>query len=138
MSVHPSKTGPLFSFQGGKYLTRKDISNVLREFLLHNPKGISSHSFRIGAASAGYPQWLIQSLGRWSSDCFRNYIRIPNSTVDSVSTSMVKQSNNIMLYDPDLVCCSRGIGGGGGGRKLVEVVKMRGHLGHVWGGSQGM
>ena len=82
MSAHHSKTGPLFSFQGGKYLTRKDISNVLHEFLPHNTKGISSHSFRIGAASAGYPRWLIQSLGRWSSDCFRSYIRIPNSTID--------------------------------------------------------
>ena len=85
MSVQPSKTGPLFSFQGGKYLTRKDISNVLHEFLPHNTKGISSHSFRIGAASAaastGYPRWLIRSLGRWSSDCFQNYIRIPNSTI---------------------------------------------------------
>ena len=106
MRAHHSKTGPLFSFQGGKYLTRKDISNVLHEFLPHNTKGISSHSFRIGAASAaasaGYPRWLIQSLGRWSSDCFRSYIRIPDSTIDSVSTSMVKQFDKVTLYDPDV------------------------------------
>jgi len=34
----------------------------------------SSHSFEIGAAStaaaAGIPDWKIQALGRWSSDCY--------------------------------------------------------------------
>ena len=45
MVVHPSNTGPLFVFQCGKYLTRKDISNSLQQ-LLPNTQGLSSHSFR--------------------------------------------------------------------------------------------
>ena len=40
----------------------------------------SSHSFRIGAAttaaSAGIPDRTIRTLGRWSSDCYRRYIRL--------------------------------------------------------------
>ena len=64
MVVHPSNTGPLFVFQCCKYLMRKDISNSLRQ-LLPNNQGLSSHSFRIGAASTaasvGHPGWLIQS-----------------------------------------------------------------------------
>ena len=105
--VHPTKSGPLFTFQNGKYLTRKNISNLLQEFLPQDSsKNISSHSFRIGAATtaanAGYPRWLIQSLGRWTSDCFRDYIRIPDSTIDLVSVSMVNQPSHGNTYDPDL------------------------------------
>jgi hypothetical protein len=45
-----------------------------------NDKNYSGHSFRIGAATSaakvGIPDHLIQSLGRWSSDCYMRYIRI--------------------------------------------------------------
>ena len=73
---HPSKHGPLFMFHDGKYLTRQKLSQYLQQFISSNPvQNISFHSFRIGAATtaarAGYPRWLIQSLGRWSSECFR-------------------------------------------------------------------
>ena len=88
------------------FLTMRYISNALQEFLPHNTPGLSSLSFRIEAAttaaSAGYPRRLIQSLGRWSSDCFKEYIHIPNNTIASVSASMVKHSAD-MLYNPDLL-----------------------------------
>ena len=68
---HPTRNGPLFTFQNGRFLTRRDIN----ELLLSTTDGlanISSHSLRIGAAStaaaAGCPKWLIQALGRWSSE----------------------------------------------------------------------
>ena len=49
-SMHPSKKGPFFTFQDGRYLTRKALCTVLRDFLPESCSNISSHSFRIGAA----------------------------------------------------------------------------------------
>ena len=50
---------------------------------------VSSHSLRIGAASTaaamGCPKWLIQAMGRWTSDCFRRYIRINDTTIRRTS-----------------------------------------------------
>ena len=66
MCVHLSKKGPLFTFQGGKFLTRRDISSALQEFLSHKTPGLSHIHLGLGAstaASAGYSRWLIQSLG---------------------------------------------------------------------------
>ena len=104
IAVHPSQHGPLFTFQNRKYLTRKDINTALKVYLGMNH--VSSHSFRIGAAStaasAGYPRWIIQSLGRWSSDCFRQYIRIPDSTITNVSQSLVRAVSHINIFDPDV------------------------------------
>ena len=75
ISIHPTKNGPLFKFTNGKHLTRKDINKTLQESIPPDTKNISSHSLRIGAASTaaaiGCPRWLIQNLGRWTSDCFR-------------------------------------------------------------------
>ena len=104
--VHPSKCGPFFTFNNGKFLTRKNISTFVKKYsgIVAN---LSSHSFRIGAATTlanmGHPRWLIQSLGRWSSDCFRDYIRISDATIGSVSRSMVMQPTSMLEYDPDLL-----------------------------------
>ncbi len=47
-----------------------------------DPKRYKAHSFRIGAATyaalRGTPNHTIQLLGRWKSDAFLKYIRIPN------------------------------------------------------------
>ena len=52
----------------------------------------SSHSFRIGAATAaaaaGVPDWCIQGLGRWLSDC---YIRLSSSSTSNMA-EIVAQS----------------------------------------------
>ena len=51
----------------------------------YDQKNYASHSFRIGAATTtaaeGLPDWLIQTLGRWSSDSYTRYIRTPNSEI---------------------------------------------------------
>jgi hypothetical protein len=103
---HPTKQGPLFTFSNGKFLTRRNICTSVKNFL-PSVNNISTHSFRIGAATtaaaAGHPRWLIQSLGRWTSDCFREYIRIPNGTFDMVSKSLISMPEGMSTYDPDNV-----------------------------------
>ena len=103
--VHPSKSGPLFTFHNGRYLTRRDINQLL----VQSTEGrinISSHSLRIGAASTaaalGCPRWLIQAMGRWSSDCFRQYIRVPKSTIDNTSKILATcDIGDMQSFDPD-------------------------------------
>ena len=92
-SVSP---GPLFTFSDGATLTRARL-NVLIKMLATRcgirPDRYSSHSFRIGAASvaaaaaaaAGVPDWELQALGRWSSDCYWRYIRLPNTDTNVVA-----------------------------------------------------
>ena len=92
MAHHPSNSdGPFYIFQSGLYLTRAQVTSTLRLLLkrLHAPTELyASHSFRIGAATtaakAGLPPWLIQTLGRWSSNCFALYIRTSSSILQKV------------------------------------------------------
>lgn len=82
---------PLFVFQNAEFLTRPQFTSIIRSLLgrdFPNLEQYSSHSFRIGAATtaaaAELPDWLIKDLGRWSSNCFEQYIRTPRAIVDSV------------------------------------------------------
>ena len=106
LSQNPNRSGPLFSWHDGRYLTRAGLASVLERIKPQYLKNMSSHSFRIGAAStaaaAGYPRWLIQALGRWSSNCYKEYIRIPPSTLTEVSNSLASQTPiQCPVFDPD-------------------------------------
>ena len=107
--VHQARSaGPLFVFSNGSFLTRQSFAKVIQALLPRYVNGVSTHSFRIGAATtaaaAGFPRWLIKSLGRWSSDCFRQYIRIPRSTIQNVCRALTQDvGNNVSAFDPDLV-----------------------------------
>lgn len=52
---------------------------------IHDNINLNTHSFRIGgasaAASSGVPDSIIKILGRWSSDCYRRYIRISDPVI---------------------------------------------------------
>ena len=103
-STRPNKQGPLFVFLNGTFLTRTDINNTLRD-TSNGAANISSHSLRIGAASTaaamGCPKYLIQSMGRWSSDCFRRYIRISDTTIRQTSRAMARCNIPVPLdFDP--------------------------------------
>ena len=101
---HPTKTGPLFTFSSHKFLTRKDINSLLSDST-NGLANTTSHSLRIGAATTaaamGCPKWLIMSLGRWSSDCFRRYIRISNHTILNTSHVLANCINPIKnVFNP--------------------------------------
>ena len=108
LSHHPTKSGPLFTWHDRRYLTRRGLATVLTRIKPQYINNMSSHSFRIGAAStaaaAGLPRWLIQSLGRWTSNCYKDYIRIPTHTLEKVSLSLSSQPHNPCTpFDPDNV-----------------------------------
>ncbi|XP_055352992.1 uncharacterized protein LOC129598931 [Paramacrobiotus metropolitanus] len=60
----------------GKYLTRQRVSILLQSCFGHT---VSTHSFRIGAAStaanAGITLTDVQKMGRWTSDVVNRYIQ---------------------------------------------------------------
>ena len=74
---------PLFTFSNGDFLTRDVTVAILRSAFPAMPN-INTHSFRIGGASAlaqAVPEYVIQVMGRWSSDSFLRYIRTPPSAL---------------------------------------------------------
>lgn len=81
--------GPLFQFPGSIPVTRHYFDQQLQralEYTGHNTKTYKGHSFRIGAAShavasLGLSEHQVQKLGRWKSDAFKSYIRIPQFNV---------------------------------------------------------
>ena len=107
MFVHPKQHGPCFVWQDGRNLTRSNFSTALLKLKPTGVTNLTTHSFRIGAATtaaaAGHPRWLIQALGRWSSDCYRDYIRIPQTTLSNVSQSLTFCHPNPQRFDPDHV-----------------------------------
>ena len=91
-------------FQSGVLLTRSSVIKLLRDSARSAGlpyRSLKGHSFRIGAAStaaaAGFPDFLIKVLGRWSSDCYQLYIRTPESVLLSVAPRMASVSSNIFL-----------------------------------------
>ena len=107
MNQHPVRSGPLFTYADHTLLTQRRLNALLKSAIpTHNNSPVSSHSLRIGAAttaaSAGLPRWLIQQLGRWVSDCFRSYIRIPQSTFKEVSNTLATTITEGTVFDPDL------------------------------------
>ena len=103
-SIIPSISGPLFIFQNGSFLTRNFMSQLLKSALPNVP-ALNTHSFRIGGASAasshGIPDSIVQVLGRWSSDCFRQYIRISDKDMSHYQQLLATASTNNKLWDSD-------------------------------------
>lgn len=83
MILRKAGNGPFFSLEAEKGLDRKvfvqEVKKALRERGMSD-KGISGHSFRIGAATEasrnGASDEQIKALGRWSSRAYKGYIRI--------------------------------------------------------------
>ena len=83
-----SSPGPLFVFTDKTPISRTYFSSQLSACLSHAGYDHSlykCHSFKIGAATTaatrGYTDVQIQSMGRWRSAAFRRYIRIPMMTL---------------------------------------------------------
>ena len=79
--IRPNLDGPLFIHQNGTPVTRHQFSAILMKCTSSLNIKIRPHSFRIGRATdlaiQGISQEAIMRLGRWSSDCYKTYIRKP-------------------------------------------------------------
>ena len=79
---HAHKSDAIFRLRDGSLLTRPRLQAIIRNTLhsLKLPAELfGTHSLRIGsataAAEAGIPMKIIKAMGRWSSNCYRSYIR---------------------------------------------------------------
>lgn len=88
---------PLFvdNALSSKPLLRGTFISYLKDTLTRvgiDNRDYNGHSFRIGAATsaaaAGVEDHVIQTLGRWSSDCYIRYIRIDPSVVALAQLNM--------------------------------------------------
>ena len=92
--------GPLFITKDGRHLTRSLLVKMVKETL--TTAGIdcsryNGHSFRIGAATTalakGVPEATIQTLGRWKSEAYKQYVRIPREQLAAISVQMSENTN---------------------------------------------
>lgn len=94
LNIRGDAPGPLFLLQSGEPLTRMLLTKWLRDIMTAEkiPGDYSSHSFRIGAATVaarnGVPDHLIQTLGRWSSNAYKSYIRTRVEALASTSVQL--------------------------------------------------
>ena len=79
---------PLFRLADGTVLTRFKFVTSLRCLLTNTglqAEFYAGHSFRTGAATtaitAGLLDWLVQTIGWWSSECYKRYIPLTNTSL---------------------------------------------------------
>ncbi len=84
----PPDDAPLFVSTGEAALSRNIFLDYLRTLLVragYNHHSYNGHSFRIGAATtaakSNIPDHLIQTMGRWSSQCYTRYIRTAQDSI---------------------------------------------------------
>lgn len=67
----------LWCIENGRAISKQWFLEALSHFLPE--EDVTGHSFRAGGAThlalQGHPKWIIQRLGRWTSDAFEVYIR---------------------------------------------------------------
>jgi hypothetical protein len=85
---------PAFRFASGVPLTGQKLNKLLKEWLGEVAPGISTHSFRIGAASMmgrlAFADREVKAVGRWSSRAFEGYIRLPRTKRKLVAEKLAK------------------------------------------------
>ena len=87
LSATPGNAGnlPLFTLESGSYATISWLNGVLRTHLPSVAGRFSTHSLRIGfataAAATGAPETAIRASGRWQGTSYLRYIRGPRHDV---------------------------------------------------------
>ncbi|OCT65947.1 hypothetical protein XELAEV_18042201mg [Xenopus laevis] len=89
--IRKNNQGPFLIHEDGSYVSRYQFLVIFRACLKAIslcPESFCTHSFRIGAATEasqlGFHEDRIKRLGRWSSNCFKSYIRPHLSTSSTI------------------------------------------------------
>ena len=97
IAVRSPSPGPLFCFESGSPLSRASMVSEVQQALTNTgleAAGFTGHSFRIGAANTaakrGFEDSLIQTLGRWKSSAYLEYIRIPRQDLAGVARKLME------------------------------------------------
>lgn len=92
----PSKEDdPLFVLENGLPLNRNEFVKNLRSVLNligYKAELFAGHSFRIGAATSigtRVDDHMIQTLGRWNSQCYIRYIRTPREILRQAQLALI-------------------------------------------------
>ena len=92
ITVRSPNPGPLFTLPTGAPLTRGYLVTQLQATLRKaglDESQYNGHSFRIGAATTaaqhGLQDLLIQILGKWRSEAYKSYIKLPRMQLAQVS-----------------------------------------------------
>ena len=100
LAVRGSADGPLFQFKDRSPLTKDKLVHHVRAALSsigYDPTHYAGHSFRIGAASTaaerGVEDSTIKALGRWKSEAFQTYIKMPRDKLASIATILSKPAS---------------------------------------------
>ena len=100
--VKLEKGKPLFRTANGSNYTGRDLNKDLAELTKSITEGTSgiirSHSFRSGLATemglSGFSDSEIMATGRWSSNCFNVYCKLPRSKRLNFQHKLVKSFKN--------------------------------------------
>ena len=94
LNLRGGSPGPLFVFSDCSFLVRRHVATILR---LTSPanQNVNTHSLRQGGASSlaarGIPKYIIQILGRWSSDAYKAYLHFQDSFITTANINMALQ-----------------------------------------------
>eukprot|EP00794_Sanderia_malayensis_P011692 gene11692-biopygen9371 len=99
LRLRGNSPGHLFTFKDGSPLTKAKINakpqSVLQAASLQGR--FKFHSLHVGAATTGaavgFPEYLIKALGRWSSDAYHLYIKLPKDKLIHASRKIAAAPN---------------------------------------------
>ena len=100
IAIRGPAEGPLFTRANSHPLTRQwFVDRIHRALSLAgiDASAYHGHSFRIGAATTaadtGIGEYLIKTLGRWSSSAYQLYIRIPREQLATLAPMLAGSQN---------------------------------------------
>jgi hypothetical protein len=97
MAPRRGPTAVLFQHADGSYLTRDRVNRMIKrlsELAGFDPARYSTHSMRAGGATTlsllGARPYVIKQLGRWTSDAYMLYIRMPDHQLIELQRGMAR------------------------------------------------